>query len=1137
MRLPISVILAAWLQFTFSAMSWAATVQTGDKCLRTEEMVQLAAGTRVSLSSDTARVNQPMTLSLRTPKISIKPNQPIYFVALLPEEVRLAGTGFFGLAPGAPGPSGMAYGRDRLRAIVPLHGRGRPSSVDLKVIPYRAGVMKIEWSVVALGPCGEELMPATAGQGTAAVLPGIPELAPRDEFATAAPLTEVKALKREFRARAYPDYVEVFDDRTGEMLMRVPGTDPEFSPTGRFLIITTSELEYYDVFDLVAIRKVGHFHGFGLYWSHADSFLYLDQPMEGNLTIVRALHGARYAPLQPALANVGELLKNDGKPSADEEDIVAEPGAGSFVSGSAAWALELSIDAGIVALSNTWVENMEREMNRNQHIPIEPDRDNDKTRVRDFAKEITEAGFVLDLTRLAADRRVDKTQLPALLRKRYGLLKPKIVGWNVHGDLDQAASAGGPENMAGSPISTVHLKTQTQKKASALTRIDGDRQGVRRSVVPLGDEQAFAETSRIAGVELALFPARSPKLLRVGKSKNEIKSVAAELKTLLPAQIVTFGPDPQPGYLTSPFPDPAVKPQEVPVFDFDAPGRDLWAFETSSGRHWLTETVEAGRVGIDYQFTLLSKAKSHKLRYANLLKQANDYAGKLTGDASPEAFSLTNYGDFRTELDKAFGAPAAISIAGGRYLMIATKPIPRLIAFDLDAWKVLCAIPAPVNADDIRDVALTKDQSHIVQINGNGQIEVYSCADTTHLMSGLYIDGELVMIDESGHFEGSDDAAEYVELKIPGLPGRHLLSQFTKTLRREGLTNAVLAGTKIEAAPALEPPSIIIRSAQGEGAFLVSASSTRGLKSIAAFSDGRPSAHYDVDGKTAEIVVKSSELGKGGIVTLIASDVSGMTSAPVELMTPKPKSGPSGKLFAVTVGVDLYHRMPGAELNYSAADARRIAKLAKAATLYRGQDVKTLTDAEATSAAIISALQAAVRQGGPDDTILVSFAGHGLVAGDQSLRMALTETDLGDLSRTSLALDDVLSVLKRSKARVVLFLDVCHSGLANQSRVATNDAAAAKMLTTESGAGIVIMSASKGRQFSEETASLGGGRFSTAIESILEKKRRLADTDGNGHISIQELYRAVKAEVMAGSETRQTPWIARNQVFGDFDLF
>ena len=57
------------------------------------------------------------------------------------------------------------------------------------------------------------------------------------------------------------------------------------------------------------------------------------------------------------------------------------------------------------------------------------------------------------------------------------------------------------------------------------------------------------------------------------------------------------------------------------------------------------------------------------------------------------------------------------------------------------------------------------------------------------------------------------------------------------------------------------------------------------------------------------------------------------------------------------------------------------------------------------------------------------------------------------------------------------------------------------------------------------------------IDKILTSERKSHDLDGNGAISVQELFRGLKAGVIRDSEGRQTPWLSRNLIFGDFDIF
>jgi Ca2+-binding EF-hand superfamily protein len=54
---------------------------------------------------------------------------------------------------------------------------------------------------------------------------------------------------------------------------------------------------------------------------------------------------------------------------------------------------------------------------------------------------------------------------------------------------------------------------------------------------------------------------------------------------------------------------------------------------------------------------------------------------------------------------------------------------------------------------------------------------------------------------------------------------------------------------------------------------------------------------------------------------------------------------------------------------------------------------------------------------------------------------------------------------------------------------------------------------------------------------VLTNERQRYDFDGNGAISIEELYRALKAKVVEESGGAQVPSLARNLLVGDIDLF
>jgi hypothetical protein len=118
-------------------------------------------------------------------------------------------------------------------------------------------------------------------------------------------------------------------------------------------------------------------------------------------------------------------------------------------------------------------------------------------------------------------------------------------------------------------------------------------------------------------------------------------------------------------------------------------------------------------------------------------------------------------------------------------------------------------------------------------------------------------------------------------------------------------------------------------------------------------------------------------------------------------------------------------------------------------------------------------------------------------------------------------------------------LDACHSGVASQDAVVPNDDYAAALMRNGK-AGMVVLAASKGREFSQENDDLLGGHglFSYAVAKALAFDRKTADRNGNGVIELSELYAYVKRTVSRMSSgtdpnLQQTPWLSRDEIIGE----
>ncbi|MGH9776689.1 MAG: caspase family protein, partial [Candidatus Acidiferrales bacterium] len=153
---------------------------------------------------------------------------------------------------------------------------------------------------------------------------------------------------------------------------------------------------------------------------------------------------------------------------------------------------------------------------------------------------------------------------------------------------------------------------------------------------------------------------------------------------------------------------------------------------------------------------------------------------------------------------------------------------------------------------------------------------------------------------------------------------------------------------------------------------------------------------------------------------------------------------------------------------------------------------------------------------------------------DKNYYLATSATRKDDIPNTSLPWTELSDTLAKAHTRIAVFLDTCQSGAAGTDFFATNDASVSALLD-RAPSGILIFSASKGREESEESPGQGGGVFTTAVIAALSDPK--TDHNHNGVIEASELYATVKRAVVEATEGRQTPWFARNDMVGDFVPF
>lgn len=128
---------------------------------------------------------------------------------------------------------------------------------------------------------------------------------------------------------------------------------------------------------------------------------------------------------------------------------------------------------------------------------------------------------------------------------------------------------------------------------------------------------------------------------------------------------------------------------------------------------------------------------------------------------------------------------------------------------------------------------------------------------------------------------------------------------------------------------------------------------------------------------------------------------------------------------AVFIGINKHADAQIPELSGARRDATALWALF--ADTIDGLSSRLLVDDQATIADVRGAILGTLSATSADDTVIITFAGHGSPDG----HLICFDTDIADLQNTALSMGDLADAFKSSKARVVLcVLDCCFSGQA-----------------------------------------------------------------------------------------------------------
>jgi hypothetical protein len=247
--------------------------------------------------------------------------------------------------------------------------------------------------------------------------------------------------------------------------------------------------------------------------------------------------------------------------------------------------------------------------------------------------------------------------------------------------------------------------------------------------------------------------------------------------------------------------------------------------------------------------------------------------------------------------------------------------------------------------------------------------------------------------------------------------------------------------------------------------------------------------------------------------------------------------GFTGERYAVVIGISDYADSAITPLRYADDDAEAFYQFltSSAAGLggFKRENIRFLTNEEATTRAIRTALTTFLRSVTERDVVVIYIAGHGSPDPSRlSDYYVLThDTDARNYPGTAVSMDDINRFVGQIRARdIIMFTDACHSAAVSGGQVGFRSGDANEIndiflerLQTSAG-GQLRFTASETNQFSQEGPQWGGGH-GVFTHQLLQGLRGAADTDQDGIVTLGEVVEFTRFSVNRETGGAQIPSI------------
>ena len=889
------IIASPWALAPLLATASKAAAQTTKSCIAQHSALRRLAGSARFTIEAPDRLKVGETIAVRWQVDAEFPTRvPAYLALALPDAMRIQAdlgpqqqadqygnvplrkpiTGYIALPSTTRNPHGMSFGRPgdplhdeasgfarrwgHARILVPLHQPGSRQRGSLQIKPLRAGRWTLTANVITGLACGSERLSQERSR-TITVEASAPEIIVQDPYSLDAPDQVIVANSGRHRAHVFKGRYRVFDTATGAKIVDRAGHDPNFSPTSRYVVadIADNDGMHFEVVDLLDGRVISLPVGPMIAFAEGDAVLVDALPRLGGLSAEQLLIDV---PEQRA----AKLM-----------EIGQGPGSCNACAGWDSSGVRVDLDNGVVVFAGGFGE--EATLNAWSGARSIAAKDADDLRAI-MARDYEVAPFAVP------DKRLSWSALQYAHAAHYSAEDAEIFADQSWYKAAKALADRRVVHNGVDPRDRVSVPAPLDQDAEAtqVALATGDWRGQARAAAGAQDtgQRRLIESLALFGLAVLpptqkerAWPTAAIEAARTGDNRfltyeaqqdlqaPAIKALEQRFLAAFPALKRLFSTYDKPEYVTFPYDGNF---DDTARMEFDRHLMGAWRWDTFNGPLWLLQlhVIEGSGAFGSGALLLVDKKGAPGGRIVNL-------SGALGGfwDGSYG----TNFGSTRLVTDLVFD----------RYLLLASRPSQTIAVFDVQTGQRTMLRTNVHQIDLLQSLHLTADFANVLQVNNDGQFFLHRISDASTILSGRFVDDELILYDNQGYYSATFEGAHFVQLRFPGRAGLYTFQQFASVLEQPERIAAIIAGAPVDPrSPGLTPPPemdvTLAVDAAGSHVLKAIARASNRLAGVRVFADGQLIARVALDGQQAERTIRLPDLGGRHTLTVLATRQAGV---------------------------------------------------------------------------------------------------------------------------------------------------------------------------------------------------------------------------------------------------------------------